>query len=172
MWYIFTRYVLVIDVAMPSMGCADNALLVTDAFFLHKSLVVIEILSIFAKIYVIVWLKRDYYENMDYDCHPLHLWSNISSGEDLSKMLADLVYCDLISHHSNGGKMNSGIYRLTDFEKRYATETTQYYIYSDSNPADNGLHGKRQPESKWRPWHNGIHPWRQHCAGSQVYRRL
>ena len=39
----------------------------------------------------------------------------ISSGEDLSKMLADLVYCDLISHHSNGGKINSGIYRLTDF---------------------------------------------------------
>ena len=28
----------------------------------------------------------------------------MSSGEELTKMLKDLVYCDLLIHHSDGGK--------------------------------------------------------------------
>jgi hypothetical protein len=68
----------------------------------------------------------------------------ISSGEDLSKMLADLVYfhktlAEIYINIQTNEKGN---------EKRYATETTPYYIYSDGSPADGGLHGKRQPESK------------------------
>lgn len=39
----------------------------------------------------------------------------MSSGEDLTNMLKDLVYCDLISYNSVCGKKNSGIYRLVDF---------------------------------------------------------
>lgn len=39
----------------------------------------------------------------------------ISSGEELTNMLKDLVYCDLISYYSICGKKNSGLYRLVDF---------------------------------------------------------
>jgi hypothetical protein len=39
----------------------------------------------------------------------------ISSGEDLTTMLKDLVYSDLILPYSNCGKKNSVIYRLVDF---------------------------------------------------------
>ena len=37
------------------------------------------------------------------------------SGKNISERLEDLVLCDFVSRQSNGGKVNSGIYRLVDF---------------------------------------------------------
>lgn len=54
----------------------------------------------------------------------------ISSGEDLTIMLKDLVYCDLINHSSVCGKKNSGIYRLVDFF------TIFYLTFCDSTVTD------------------------------------
>ena len=54
----------------------------------------------------------------------------ISSGEDLTNMLKDLVYCDLIIQYSNCGKKNSGIYRLVDFF------TIFYLTFCDSTVTD------------------------------------
>ena len=54
----------------------------------------------------------------------------ISSGEELTKILKDLVYCDLISHYSICGKKNSGLYRLVDFF------TIFYLTFCDSTVTD------------------------------------
>lgn len=39
----------------------------------------------------------------------------LASGKNISERLEDLVLCDFVSRQSNGGKVNSGIYRLVDF---------------------------------------------------------
>lgn len=54
----------------------------------------------------------------------------INSGEDLTNMLKDLVYCDLVSYSSICGKKNSGIYRLVDFF------TIFYLTFCDSTVTD------------------------------------
>lgn len=54
----------------------------------------------------------------------------ISSGENLTHILKDLVYCDLIILYGNGRKKNSGIYRLTDFF------TIFYLTFCDSTITD------------------------------------
>ena len=39
----------------------------------------------------------------------------LASGKNISERLEDLELCDFVSRQSNGGKVNSGIYRLVDF---------------------------------------------------------
>ena len=73
----------------------------------------------------------------------------MSSGEELTKMLKDLVYCDLIIHHSDGGKKNSGIYRLIDFFTIFyqtfcASETITdraYWRHTLNTPGQNTWYG-------------------------------
>lgn len=73
----------------------------------------------------------------------------MSSGEELTKMLKDLVYCDLIIHHSDGGKKNSGIYRLIDFFTIFyqtfcASETITdraYWRHTLNTPGQNNWYG-------------------------------
>lgn len=72
----------------------------------------------------------------------------LSSGEDLTKMLKDLVYCDLIMYHSNNGKKNVGIYRLIDFFTifylTFCTETVTdraYWRHTLNTPGQNNWYG-------------------------------
>ena len=54
----------------------------------------------------------------------------ISSGEEFTNLLKDLVYCDLINYYSICGKKNSGLYRLVDFF------TIFYLTFCDSTVTD------------------------------------
>ncbi|MGM9747287.1 MAG: ATP-binding protein, partial [Candidatus Cryptobacteroides sp.] len=68
----------------------------------------------------------------------------LTSGKQITERLEDLVLCDFISYHSNGGKKNSGIYRLIDFYTLFyltfcTDETTDraYWRHTINTPVQN-----------------------------------
>ena len=72
----------------------------------------------------------------------------LASGRMISERLEDLVLCDFISHHSNGGKENSGIYRLVDFYTLFyltfcKNEITDraYWRHTINTPVQNTWYG-------------------------------
>lgn len=72
----------------------------------------------------------------------------LTSGRMISERLEDLVLCDFISHHSNGGKENSGIYRLMDFYTLFyltfcKNEITDraYWRHTINTPVQNTWYG-------------------------------
>ena len=72
----------------------------------------------------------------------------LTSGRQVTERLEDLVLCDFISHHSNGGKENSGIYRLVDFYTLFyltfcKTEITDraYWRHTINTPIQNTWYG-------------------------------
>lgn len=72
----------------------------------------------------------------------------LTSGRMISERLEDLVLCDFISHHSNGGKENSGIYRLVDFYTLFyltfcKNEITDraYWRHTINTPVQNTWYG-------------------------------
>ena len=72
----------------------------------------------------------------------------LTSGRMISERLEDLVLCDFISHHSNGGKQNSGIYRLVDFYTLFyltfcKNEITDraYWRHTINTPVQNTWYG-------------------------------
>jgi AAA+ ATPase superfamily predicted ATPase len=72
----------------------------------------------------------------------------LTSGRQVTERLEDLVLCDFISHHSNGGKVNSGIFRLVDFYTLFyltfcKTEITDraYWRHTINTPIQNTWYG-------------------------------
>ena len=72
----------------------------------------------------------------------------LTSGRMISERLEDLVLCDFISYHSNGGKENSGIYRLVDFYTLFyltfcKNEITDraYWRHTINTPVQNTWYG-------------------------------
>ena len=72
----------------------------------------------------------------------------LTSGRMISERLEDLVLCDFISRHSNGGKENSGIYRLVDFYTLFyltfcKNEITDraYWRHTINTPVQNTWYG-------------------------------
>ena len=70
------------------------------------------------------------------------------SGKNVSERLEDLVLCDFVSHQSNGGKVNSGIYRLVDFYTLFyltfcKSEITDraYWRHTINTPPQNTWYG-------------------------------
>jgi hypothetical protein len=71
-----------------------------------------------------------------------------STGDDLTKMLKDLIYSDLIIYSNNGKKKTSGIYRIIDFFTIFhltfceGTITDRaYWRHTLNTPAQNTWYG-------------------------------
>lgn len=72
----------------------------------------------------------------------------LQSGKQITERLENLVLCDFVSYHSNGGKTNSGIYRLVDFYTLFyltfcKSEITDraYWRHTINTPAQNTWYG-------------------------------
>ena len=72
----------------------------------------------------------------------------LSSGKNVSERLEEIVPCDFVSHQSNGGKVNSGIYRLVDFYTLFyltfcKSEITDraYWRHTINTPTQNTWYG-------------------------------